>query len=94
MAKRNKKIKNQLLQRLRTNNLLNIKTQVREIDPKFDTVNLENTESFFPINQKDLLKVFINTILITLILVGFYYLQLKTNYSTEYTEKFRTLMHF
>lgn len=94
MAKNNKKIKNQLLESLRKNNLLNAKTQFANTDQKPNIVNIESIESFFPINQKDLLKVFVNTVLIIIILVGFYYLQSKTNYSIDYTEKFRTLIHF
>lgn len=94
MAKINKKIKNQLLLSLRKNNFINSKTQFAKTDKKTDLINYESTESFFPINHKDLLKVFFNTVLIMLILLGFYYLQQKTNYTTKYTENFRTLIHF
>ena len=100
MAKRNKKIKNQILQKLKSKNLLNVIIQNENIhlkddsNLKFEKIEAEDVESFFPINQKDLLKVFINTILILIILTGFYYIQLETNYTSDYTEKFRLIMHF
>ncbi|PIP51207.1 hypothetical protein COZ61_00075 [Candidatus Berkelbacteria bacterium CG_4_8_14_3_um_filter_33_6] len=93
MAKRNKKIKNQLLQSIKNNKLIDNNLQVQNSEQNNTDIS-ESTDSFFPINQRDLIKVFINTILILVILVGFYYLQNRTNYSTDYTEKIRSFLHF
>ncbi|KKP89117.1 MAG: hypothetical protein UR93_C0002G0019 [Berkelbacteria bacterium GW2011_GWA2_35_9] len=93
MAKINKKIKNQLLQSIKNNKLIDDNSNLKISDQDSSDITGKD-DSFFPINQKDLLKVFINTILILAILAGFYYLQNRTNYSTEYTEKIRTYLHF
>jgi len=59
MAKRNKKIKNQLLQSIKNNKLIDNNLQVQNSEQNNTDIS-ESTDSFFPINQRDLIKVFIN----------------------------------